>query len=178
MKKYIIISITIVVLIGFIVGIGFGTFKFLDSKMSTSSMNEYEENFDDATIKFTGKSKHFRFKVGRVILKDGEKSLLISNFEQTKPIDYLKKEIVTIKFADEEWASKENTRSLNTLKNNISQLKFYSGKSEGISNKIVPNFELPDSKSDFKKKLEIGIEYCTTDGNCEYEKFKISYSII
>ncbi len=177
MKKFIIISITLIFVVGFIVGIGIGTLKFLNSNMSTNIANEYEENFDKSTLKFTGKSKHFRFRLGRVILNGDEKSLLITNFEQIKSIDYLKKEIVTIKFNGEEWATKENTRSLNILKNNISLLKFYTGKTKCGNNCLKTNFDLPGKKSDFKKNFEIGIEYCTTNGNCEYEKFKINYSL-
>lgn len=177
MKKVIPILIAVFLFVSVIVFFGIGTFRFMDSKTETNNLGQYSKYFKKTTYKFSGKSEHFKFNIGRALLTSNNKTILISDVEQIKPIDYLKKETLIIKVRGEEYKKINNTRNLNSLNNNITSLVFFEEQKrceENEDNCEVVENEFPNS-SHFKKNFEVGIEYCTNEGQCKYEKFKLKY---
>lgn len=179
MKKIIPVFIAVFLVVGVIVFFGIGTFKFMDSKTETNNLGQYSKIFKKSTYHFTGKSKHFKFNIGRALLNSDKKAILISDVEQTKPINYLKKETLIIKIRGEEYKKIDNTRNFNSLNSNIKLLEFFEEQNrcgEDEEDCENPEIEFPNS-SHFKKNFEVGIEYCTNDGQCNYEKFKLNYGL-
>lgn len=180
MKKIIPVIVAFVLVGGVVTFLGVGTFKFMDSKTQTNNLGQYSEKFSNPTFKFTGKSAHFKFTTGRALLTTDQKSILVMDVQQTKSIDYLKKETLIIKIRGEEYKKIDNTKNLNSLKSKINTLTFYEEQkrcTEEDSECKNVDVEFPNS-SHFKKNFEVGIEYCTNDGKCTYEKFKLSYSLL
>ena len=176
-KSVIPIFLAVIIVGGIVTTFVVGTFKFMDSKTAKTDLSKYGEEFNEPDYKFTGKSKHFSFKLGRAVFKEDKKSILVTEIMQTKAIDYLKKETLIVKFAGKEYKKLNNTNKLNSLKNPLEILTFHETQQVCIDvNKECTKYdiEIPD-KGNFKHDFEIGIEYCTSDGKCNYEKFNLNY---
>ena len=179
MRKIIPGLIAVVLVVGVIAFLGIGTFRFMDSKTEASNLGQYSKYFKKTTYHFTGKSKHFKFNIGRALLNSDNKVILISDIEQTKPIDFLKKETLIIKIRGEEYKKIDNLRNLNSLNSNIRLLEFFEEQKrcgDDTDDCENPEIEFPNA-AHFKKNFEVGIEYCTNEGQCNYEKFKLNYGL-
>ena len=172
MKKIIPYLVAFLVVGVIVIGLVLGTFKFMNSKTSKRDLSMYGEYFNDASIKFSGKSKHYEFKIGRASFKDGKKAILVTDILQTKTIDYLKKETLVIKIKGEEYKRNSNSLKLNSLRNPLDVLTF--NEMQPTCQDGVCEVEFPN-EADFKKEFEVGVEYCTEDGKCMYEKMKLNY---
>lgn len=178
MKKVVPVIVAIILVGGLVTAFVVGTFKFMDSKTAKTDLSSYGEEFNNPSLKFTGKSKHYSFKLGRAVFDDNKKSILVAEILQTKSIDYLKKETLVIKFGGKEYKRINNTTKLNSLKNPLEILTFHDSQdicNNGDENCNNYEIQIPDESS-FKKNFEVGIEYCTTEGKCTYEKLKLNYN--
>ena len=68
----------------------------MDSKTAKADLSAYGEEFNNPNLKFTGKSEHYSFNLGRAVFDENKKSILVTEIMQTKAIDYLKKETLII----------------------------------------------------------------------------------
>ena len=167
MKKIIIGTIILFVLA---ILVFFLTYITLENTLDNEMMDS--PKFDEITFEFSGKSENFSFDTGKVYLEGNERRIYISDFKQNKKISDLKKELVYVYFEDEIWQTRENNSNLNKLNSSLESLSFYEGGQVCVEceQSALDNV----TEEDFKEKIKIIIEYCTSK-SCKKEKFKLKY---
>lgn len=168
MKKIIISIITL-----FVLAVLFFFFIYITLKNTLNDETTYSPKFDEITFEFSGKSKNFSFDIGKVYIEGNQRRLYIDGFKQNKKILDLKKEYVYVYFEDKLWQTRENNSKLNKIDSKLESLRFYEG---GLVCKDCEQSILDSvSEQDFKDKIKIIIEYCTSK-SCHKEEFKLKYA--
>lgn len=177
MKKVIPIIVAILLVGGLVSAFVVGTFRFMDTKTAKSDLSVYGEEFNNPNLKFTGKSEHYKFNLGRAVFDGDKKSILVTEILQIKAIDYLKKETLIIKIDGKEYKRINNTTKLNSLKNPLEILTFHDSQEVCKDEETCKTYEINfPEEANFKNSFEVGVEYCTTEGKCNYEKLKLKYN--
>lgn len=168
-SKYILIIIFIVIMI---------IYLLFNCIAKNNEEDLIKPNIEHPTYKFEGQSEHFKFDTGKVYFTNEYSQILINGFLQTKKINKLKSEKVTVLFDDKPWSSLGNSKNLNKLKKYITEFQFYEAgilceNDSGIDCEKTA-FNLAN-KDNFEAIITVFIEYCTTDNICSKEQFKINY---
>ena len=138
----------------------------------------YAPKMGGLTYEFSGKSQHFSFDVGKVFLSEGEKSILLDYFRQTKKIKNLKNITITILLDGEEWQKVTKTE-LPRIKKRIDEVRFYEGgyacKPDSHVECEHTQFSKLATEYNFKNIFSVNATYCLKNNKCKTETFKIEY---
>ena len=165
MKKGIIVSITVILLITIYFG-----FYFMISFYSKSD-GFVEPDFPEVTYEFSGTSDHFIFNIGKVYFGKCENQIYINDFRQVKKIKNLENVSVTVYFKDEEFYTFSNQEKAVKLNKSIDGITFYEGDYCSDETSAFNN----TSAETFKEDILIELTYCLKNGSCEAEEFSIEY---
>lgn len=172
-KNIIIITLTLLILI-------IGIFVFIQ-KANNNDQEYYSlsDDFGDSTYEFSGKSKHFKFNIGKVYFSDTEQRILIEDFQQTSNIKNLQSETLTAYFENEKWYTFGNDKKLNKLNETIYGFRFYESGIICTEDSAIQcektAFDL-SNKDNFKDIIKVELTYCTNNNKCSTETFDITYN--
>ncbi len=143
--------------------------------------DEHKWFLSEPTIEFMGKSEHFSFSTGKVVLgantEQGEiyNYLYVDDFIQTKKIDNLSYMCLLGYYGDHSWII-ESKKTENKLNRKIKKFGFLN---TAIVDSINGQFEEGEfsyaTKENFADNFKLEIKYCVKENKCYTEDFEIKY---
>lgn len=134
------------------------------------------------TIEFSGKSDHFSFKTGKLVIGAKTKEFVIScvlvdDFIQTEKIKNIKYLSLSRHIDDDEMIIFEDRNPRNTLNKKLNKFGFFeSGIVSSSDDYFEKDYLTTITSEEFKDKFRLEITFCTKNDECYGEDFEISYN--
>ncbi len=174
MKKHIKELLNVLIVLVFIIVLGFIAIKQYEKENQKEDLGE----FGEYTYEFTGDSNNYSFNTGKVFFDTNAfeskyaKKIVISDFERTSIVEGLLSEKLTISFNGEIWKKVTIKKGLKTIKEPIEEYNFEEVIAKN-SKKSKSSFDLA-TKDNFKDSIKVEMEYCTIEEGCKTEVFNLN----